>query len=364
MARIVIDAREIYTTTGRYIERLLYYLQEIDKKNDYMILLYPKNFDIWQPRNKNFKKVICPYKEFTFGEQIGLKKQLNQLKPDLVHFGMVQQPIFYKGKVVTTMHDLTTTRFRNPTKNRLIFWFKQQVYKYVNWYVPGKSLYVITPSEYVKKDIVNYAHINPNKIIVTYEAADEIHEVAKPIMALQSKPFLLYVGRPQPHKNLSRLIEAFAELKKSYPDLLLVLVGRRDKMYERYIKVAKRHKVADSVISTGFVSEGQLKWLYRSCRAYVFPSLSEGFGLPGLEAMLHRAPVACSTTTCLPEIYGDAAWYFNPLDVYDMVRTINEVLINTELRKKLILSGREQAAKYSWQRMANQTLEVYKKALQ
>ena len=91
-------------------------------------------------------------------------------------------------------------------------------------------------------------------------------------------------------------------LKKDHPDLLLVLAGRRDKMYDSFINDAKRLGVADAVISTGYITEAQKKWLLRSCKVYVFPSLSEGFGLPGLEAMLHRAPVACSTTTCLPEI--------------------------------------------------------------
>jgi glycosyltransferase involved in cell wall biosynthesis len=262
------------------------------------------------------------------------------------------------------MHDLTTVRFKNPTKNPFVYWVKQQVYKYVNRRVPKKSKYVMVPSEFVKKDVADYAHIKPEKIIVTHESADEIKEPAEPIKSLQSKPFLFYVGRPQPHKNLARLIEAFAIIKKENPDLLLVLAGRRDKMYDSYINDAQRLGVADSVIFTGYVTEGQLKWLYRSCRVYVFPSLSEGFGLPGLEAMLHRAPVASSMDTCLPEIYGDGAWYFNSLDVFDMARTINELLINKELRNKLIRAGRQQAAKYSWQRMAEQTLDIYKKALE
>lgn len=363
MAKIAIDAREINTSTGRYISKLLEYLQKIDYENRYLVLLRPADMDKWEPNNPNFAKVACPYKEFTFSEQIGLRKQLKELKPDLVHFGMVQQPILYRGKAVTTMHDLTTVRFRNPAKNPVIFWIKQQVYKFVNWYVPKKNKFIITPSEFTKKDVASFAHVNPDKIIVTHEAADEINEPAEPIKSLQSKPFIFYVGRPQPHKNLARLIEAFAIIKKTHPDLRLVLAGRKDKVYDSYIKDATRLGVADSVIFTGYVTDGQLKWLYRGCKAYVFPSLSEGFGLPGLEAMIHRAPVASSTATCLPEIYGDAAWYFNPYDVHDMARSIKEVLENTELCNKLIRSGREQAAKYSWQKMAEQTLQVYEQAL-
>lgn len=363
MSKVVIDAREIDTSTGRYIQNLIHYLQKIDNTNNYAILLKPTDMNKWEPTNPNFIKIECPYKEFTFGEQFGFKRQLKSLKPDLVHFGMVQQPILYRGNSVTTMHDLTTTRFKNPAKNPVVYWVKQQVYKVVNWYVPHKSRYIITPTQFVKKDVAAFAHVKPKKIFVTYESADEITAPIEPIKNLQGKQFIVYVGRPQPHKNLARLIEAFAIVKKTQPELLLVLAGRKDKVYDSFIKEAKRLKVHDSVVFTGYVSEGQLKWLYRGCKAYVVASLSEGFGLPGLEAMLHRAPVVSSDATCLPEVYGDAAWYCNPLDVYDMARSINEVLTNNELRNKLVLRGREHAKKYSWLRMAEQTLEIYEKAL-
>lgn len=363
MAKIAIDAREINTTTGRYVERLLHYLQKIDTKNDYAVLLKPADIDRWQPTAKNFTKIACPYKEFTFAEQFAYKRFLKKLRPDLVHFTMVQQPVLYRGRKVTTMHDLTTLRFTNPAKNRLVFWLKQRVYAFVNWYVPRTNKFIITPTEFVKKDVTEFAKVKPEKIVVTYEAADEITEPIEPIKELQSKPFIFYVGRPQPHKNLSRLLEAFVIVKKSQPELLLVLAGPKDKVYDRFIDEAKKLGIASSVVFTGFVTEGQLKWLYRGCKAYIFPSLSEGFGLPGLEAMLHRAPVVSSDTTCLPEVYDNAAWYCNPLDVYDIARSINEVLTNNELRNTLIRRGRERAKSFSWQRMAEQTLDVYTKAL-
>lgn len=363
MAKIAIDARELSTSTGRYVERLIFYLQKIDKANNYLILLKPEDYTSWQPSNDNFEKVLCSAKEFTWAEQTDLKKQLNQLRPNLVHFPMVQQPILYRGIVVTSMLDLTTARFKNPTKNGILFWLKQQVYKFVNWRVAHKSKQIITISNYVKKDVANFAKVPLKKITTTYLAADEITEAIKPIKELQSKQFIFYVGRPQPHKNLARLIEAFSLLKKTNPELLLVLAGKKDKMYDSFIETAKNLGVEDSVVFTGFVSEGQLKWLYKGCKAYVFPSLSEGFGLPGLEAMQHGAPVVSSNATCLPEIYGDAAYYFDPLDIHDMASSINTVINDTNIRNKLIKNGRKKAKEYSWERMARQTLEVYKKAL-
>ena len=363
MTKIAIDARELTSSTGRYVERLLHYLQEIDKVNTYLVLLRPQDMDKWKATNPNFSSIACPYKEFTFSEQIGYRHFLKKLHVDLVHFAMVQQPLLYFGSHVTTMHDLTTTRFTNPAKNKVVYFFKQQVYKFVNWYVPRSSKAIITPTEFVKKDLAQFSKIEESKIVVTYEAADEIREAIEPIKLLQSKPFIFYVGRPQPHKNLGRLLEAFAILKKSNPDLLLVLAGRKDAVYDSFLKQAERLGITGSVIFTGYVTEGQLKWLYRGCKAYVFPSLSEGFGLPGLEAMVHHAPVVSSDATCLPEVYEDAAWYFNPLDVHDIARSINEVLQNTELRKDLIRRGVKQATKYSWKKMAEETLEVYEKAL-
>lgn len=362
MAHIAIDARTLRTSTGRYIERLIHYLQQVDTENKYTILLKPKDIDGWQPTNPNFTKLASPFDDFTFGEQLGFCKQLNSLKPDLVHFAMVQQPILYRGNVVTTMHDLTTLRFKNPSKNSVVFTIKQQVYKYVNKRVARKSKVVITPTQFVKDDVVTYTKVDPAKIIVTLESADPIDAAPEAIPNLENAQFLMYVGRPTPHKNLGRLIEASTKLKEAHPNLKLVLAGKKDALYEAHERRAQELGVTD-IVFTGFVSEGELRWLYENCAAYVFPSLSEGFGLPGLEAMIHGAPVASSNATCLPEVYGDAAHYFDPLNAGDMAAKINDVLTDETLRNNLISAGKSQAQKYSWKHMAEQTYEVYKETL-
>ena len=173
----------------------------------------------------------------------------------------------------------------------------------------------------------------------------------------------MYIGRPTPHKNLERLVQAFRLLQPQYPELKLVLAGKKDTNYRRVEAKVRQQGMENSVVFTDFVSEGQLRWLYENCAAYVFPSLSEGFGLPGLEAMVHGAPVVSSNATCLPEIYGNAAHYFDPLDTQAMADAINEVLNNAALRQELINRGKDQAAKYSWKRMAEQTLAVYEQVL-
>ena len=362
MSKIVIDARTLRTSTGRYVERLLHYLQKLDTKNDFLVLLKPKDMDVWKPTNRKFKKVECPYKEFTFAEQLDMLKQLRKLQPDLVHFAMVQQPVLYRGRVITTMNDLTTARFRNPTKNWLVFTIKQGVYRWVNKIAARKSVALLTFTEFVKDDVARFAHVNSRKITTTYLAADPITDRPKALPKLENQQFIMYVGRPQPHKNLWRLIEAFVLVRQTHPQLRLVLVGKRDANYKQIEKRAENQKVKN-VIFTDFVSEGQLRWLYEHTAVYVFPSLSEGFGLPGLEAMVHGAPVASSNATCLTEVYKDGAQYFDPLSVEDMAVAINRVLDDEKLRKQLIRNGHSVAAKYSWERTAQETLTVYKQVL-
>jgi glycosyltransferase involved in cell wall biosynthesis len=361
--RIVIDARESGTSTGRYIDKLVEYLHQLKPAHKIIVLTKKQRLDYIRSIAPRFEVVESNFKEFTFAEQIGFLKQLRSLKADLVHFGMTQQPVLYFGKKVTTVHDLTTVRFRNPSKNFLIYWFKQQVYKWVIKRVAHSSKQLITPSQYVKDDLAKFASINSRKINVTYEAADKISQPPEPINQLLNTKFIMYVGRPTPHKNLERLVEAFRILKNQNPELVLALAGKTDRNYKKVSKLVSSKSLTDSVVFTGFISEGQLRWMYENTDAYVFPSLSEGFGLPGLEAMTHNAPVVSSNATCLPEVYGEAAHYFDPEDVQDMAVKIATVVNSPKVRENLIKNGQDQVKKYSWAKMAEQTLNIYKEVL-
>jgi glycosyltransferase involved in cell wall biosynthesis len=362
MAKIVIDAREYATSTGRYVSRLIHYLEVVDRENEYLILLKPADMTRYQPTNPHFQAVACPYKEFTFAEQTRLLKQVMRLKADLVHFAVTQQPIFYRAPHVTTIHDLTTARFLNLDKKRTVFLVKQLVYKFVIKRVARTSAAVITPTQFVKHDVAAFSHIASNKIVVTYEAADRITALSTPLPNLQKNDFIMYLGRPTPHKNLPRLIEAYRQLQFEHPTLTLVLAGKQDANYRR-IAASVDQQGIKGVYFTDFVSEGQLRWLYENCAAYIFPSLSEGFGLPGLEAMRHGAPVVSSDATCLPEVYGPAAHYFDPTDASAMADAINDVLTDQALSARLVIAGYQRADGYSWERMAKDTLAVYKQVL-
>ncbi|HEU4606456.1 MAG TPA: glycosyltransferase, partial [Chitinophagaceae bacterium] len=188
--RIVIDARESGTSTGRYVDKLVEYLHKLKPEHEIIVLTKTPRAKYMREIAPGFKVIESNFREFGFGEQLGLKRQLDKLNPDLVHFAMTQQPVLYKGKAITTIHDLTTIRFDNPAKNKAVFKTKQAVYKKVIKKVAKKSRYLITPSEYVKQDVAQYANIPPGKIAVTYEAADKISAPAQAIPRLEGKQFI------------------------------------------------------------------------------------------------------------------------------------------------------------------------------
>ena len=359
---IAIDARIINSSTGRYIERLLHYLEEIDTTNHYTILVRSNDLTYWTPKNDNFQVRAADFKNFSLAEQTGFKKFLDELAPDLVHFCMPQQPVLYTGKSVTTMHDLTLLRVYNSDKNWFVFRFKQLVGQVVFRRVIRKSSLVLAPSEYSKNDLISFAKIDPSKVRVTLLATEVPDSSVYQAYELPFKKFILYVGQQSDYKNIRRLGEAHQKVLKDHPGLGLVLVGKKaadTKANETYFT---RHGY-QNIHFTGFIPDEQRDWLMQHCAAYVFPSLMEGFGLPGLEAMAVGAPVISSNATCLPEIYGDAAEYFNPYSIDDMAATIGRVIGDEKIRHRLIQAGSKQVKKYSWRRMAEQTHQAYLDAI-
>lgn len=359
---IVIDGRNRRSSTGRYTDRLVENLQQIDKQNRYTILVQPD--DDWPMKNPNFRTVPCRFEQFSFNpiDQIAFGRQIYRLKPDLVHFTMTQQPLFYFGKIITTTHDLTM--LRHTRASRFPNWLHgigMVLYRFLFWWAHHKSTKVIVPSQFVASDLSKHHPFTKRKTVVIYEASDPpISGKSEPIDDV-FVPFIFHVGAPYPHKNIDRLIKAFELVKKDYPRLQLVLPGKmKDQFKTDFDKWVNASAMRDSIIAPGYISDAQLKWLYENASAYVLPSLSEGFGLPGLEAMAHGCPVISSNATCLPEIYGDAAEYFNPKKVKEMANAIERVISDQKLQQKLKEKGKTQIKKYSWRKMAQETLETYK----
>ena len=362
MYHIAIDARIISSSTGRYVERLLHYLEQLDRTNRYTILVRAKDKQFYRPTNPNFHIVVADYADYSFAEQLGFKKQLDELGADLVHFCMPQQPILYRGLHVTTIHDLTLLKTYNSDKNWLAFHLKQLVGRGVFRWVSHSSQAIIVPSKYTEQDLLSFTKAARGKTYLTYEAADalalnELKPYPEPL-----GDFILYVGQQSDYKNIRRLGDAHQQLLTHRPELKLVLVGRKNAAAQRNEAYFQKQGYRN-IIFTDFVEDAVRDWLYANCRAYVFPSLMEGFGLPGLEAMQYGAPLVSSNATCLPEVYSDAAHYFDPYDTNDIARAITDVLDDDMLCDTLVQNSQRVLARYSWEKTARETLAIYRAVL-
>ena len=370
MSRIVIDGRMLdWTGIGTYTRNLLDQLQDLDPHHEYLVLLTRADFDSWSPRQPNFHKILTNHTQpYGLSGQLGFAWQLYRLKPNLVHFVHFAAPILYQRRHVTTIHDLTLMQFNTAhgsLARRLQTTLKRWPARMIMWVAAKSARCIITPSNYVRDQLRQYYHLQPQRTVCTYEGTETAQlapATPPPFKALPNNiHFLLYVGNYYPHKNIRRLLEGFAQLHRT--DFQLVLAGRSADYRDNLVSQARELGVEPRVILLGYVTDEELAWLYQHAAAYVFPSLSEGFGLPGLEAMLYGLPVVASNATCLPEVYDHAAHYFDPNDPQDMARKIGEVLDDAALRQKLIAAGHERVKQFSWRRMAEQTLEVYEKAL-
>jgi len=274
---------------------------------------------------------------------------------------MPQQPVLYSGKKVTTFHDLSLLKTYNSDKNWFVFHAKQKVGKWAFKKAIETNNHLIAISDFTAKELAEFSPISEEKTTVIYEASD-VNNIPPRKYQLPFKKYILYVGQQSDYKNLKRLGDAHQILLAKYPELGLVLAGKKNAAAlknEAYFT----SKGYTNIHFTDFVPDEQLSWLYTHAEAYVFPSLMEGFGLPGLEAMSYGTPVVSSNSTCLPEVYGQAAHYFNPLDTSDIAEAISQVLSDDKLRTRLAKAGFKQIKKYSWKKMAQQTHAIYEQVL-
>ena len=169
-------------------------------------------------------------------------------------------------------------------------------------------------------------------------------------------PYIIFVGNTYPYKNIKVILESLAQIPT---DLKFVCISPRNSFLDKVIYEAEELGVRSRLIATGFVPDDELKVLLNQALCFVFPSLSEGFGLPGLEAMGVGCPVIAAKATSLPEVYEEAASYFDPKDSKELALRINSLAKDAKLRNNMVALGYQQVRKYSWKKMAEETLKVY-----
>jgi len=354
---IGIDARLYgldHTGIGRYVAEIINQLLKVDSQNQYVIFTHPKYINSI-PKAKNVSLVSVSIRHYSLKEQLFLKKIITGHRLDLVHFPHFNVPLNFNAPFVVTIHDLLWHEkigFKVTTLNPLVYSLKYLGYKAVVKHALFKSFKIITPSNWVKDQILfRFPKLAAGKISVTYEGVNQTFSAS----SQKPKNYLIYAGSLYPHKNVSTLIKALSLVK----DIPLIIVSSRSIFTQEITKLVNKLNLNHRVKFVGFKSDPELNRLYAAATALVHPSTSEGFGLTGLEAMAVGTPVISSRAASLPEVYGQAAVFFDPQNHQQLAKIINRLIKDQPFRSKLKKAGIQQAKKYSWQTTARQTLKIY-----
>lgn len=356
-----------FTGIGRYVYELVEHLIKHDKKNEYVLFMNNPEYEAYEPKSKRITKVLVNAKHYSFAEQTKFWWALKRAKLDLMHFTHFNAPILYRKPSVVTIHDLTLSFYPGKKMNSS---FRRFAYNRVLKSAARNAKSIIAVSKNTKQDLIDIVKVSPSKIEVVYEGVgDEFgpREDKEAVMDLIkkyniSKVFMLYTGVWRSHKNLVNLLRAFKLLKEDAGfEAQLVMTGKEDPFYPEVKRTVQELGLEHDVIFTGLVDEEELVALYQAAHLYAFPSLYEGFGLPPLEAMRCGTPVVASKTSCIPEVCGeDNAVFFDPYDPEDMANVMRKVWLDESLRKDLREKGLRHGRKFSWEKMAEKTLEIYK----
>lgn len=376
--KIGIDARLYgleHAGLGRYVMKLVQLVIKMDKKNKYVLFLNSRHVEKFRGK-KRIKVVECNIPIYSFSEQVILPFVFAKEKLDLLHVPHFNAPLLYSGKYILTIHDLIKHASVGPattTHNQLLYFLKRTGYLLLTSLISARAMAVLVPSKFVKEDVIKKLHTKPEKITVTYEAVDSsLQEVVldqsekKEILQKYglTQPFIVYTGSVYPHKNVDVLIEAIGKHNKvKEVDLELALICSRSVFWDRTNKKINDKGISNWIKMLGFVDDCDVSKLYSLALALVHPSKMEGFGLTGLEAMSVGLPVISSNASCLPEVYGEAALYFSPDNIDELVARLEELIKDSELRESLSERGYLQARKYSWEKMSEQTIAVYQNVL-
>ena len=363
--RIGLDLRMIGGGSGldRYITELFHEVLKQDKSNEYVLFFRSadKSADY---KKYNHKIVITDIAHYSFAEQFIFPFVLIKEKLDIVHFPHFNVPLLYRNKFVVTIHDLTHTLIPGKKKSHFIH---RLAYNLVFWNAVRSAQKIIAVSQATKKAILDYFGTNSDKIYVIYEGLNKTYGMMDKEQAFNqlsnrfgvTKPYILHVGEWRRYKNLPQLSLAFDQLVDQGLDIELVLVGKKDPFYPEIEQKVFSIKNKDRIKALGRISDDELKAVYNAATLFVLPSLMEGFGLTVLEAAACGIPLACSDIPSLREVAGQAAEYFDPDNLQNMIDVLKNLINKPERLDELANLALSRSKHFSWQKAAKETVEAY-----
>src|SRR3954471_20939255 len=336
----------------------------MDRQTEFVLLCRPEDRETLATLGENFRAVVETAGNYSVAEQIKIPYALQREGVTLFHAPHYVLPPLVRCTSVVTIHDCIHLMFPQYLPNRMAF-------SYAKWSISQASkcaTRVMTVSESSKRDILRFVDTEPDKIDVIYNAYDErfaIEPREEDVVRVRERyqltdEFVLYAGNVKPHKNLERLIDAFAIVRKRGLDhLKLVLIGDEISKYTALRRAVHQHQLHKYVRFLGYLPEETLAVMYRLAGIFVFPSLYEGFGLPPLEAMASGTPVVTSNVSSLPEVAGGAAVLVDPYDPQAIADGIYSVLTDEQLRREMVHNGIARAGQFSWEQSVRRVRQIY-----
>jgi glycosyltransferase involved in cell wall biosynthesis len=369
--KIAIDVRKWQDYgIGTYVRNLVRHLARIDTANTYFLFCHPADEPTLRDLSENFVPVIDASAKYGLREHFSIPLKLRRLGAELLHSPHYVRPLLCTVPSVVTVHDCIHLLFPQYLPSRLAHYYA----RFVMGSAIAHSALVYTVSQASRADILRfYPGTNPEKVVVVPNAIDaellvdpgeEERERVRERYQLRGR-FVLFAGNVKPHKNLERLIRAFAAVRAQAGrgDLRLVLIGDDVSRYSSLRRTVEEAGVRPDVRFFGFVPHRTLAALYRMASVFAFPSLYEGFGLPPLEAMACGTPVLTSRLSSLPEVVGDGALLVDPYDEDAIAGGLARLIDDEDLRQSLAAKGLARAATFSWERSVRAIHGGYMRAL-
>ncbi|MGH9805037.1 MAG: glycosyltransferase family 4 protein [Candidatus Acidiferrales bacterium] len=371
--RIAIDIRRVRDFgAGTYTRNLVSTLAKLDASTEYFLVGTSSEFAEFGALPPSFSLLEFEPAADGLRHDARLALRLRRAGVELFHMPYLAAPWILPCQHIVTVHDAVEFLDLAGEEHGLggLIQFQRTRRRL------HRAFRVLTVSQATRRDLQQIFGLPAAKIEVVYNALDA--RLAAPASAEESErtlsrysvqgPYLLYAGNVKPHKNLSRLIEAFALVKDElrdhprYAGLNLILIGDELSKHPQLRHAVVKSRTQHDVRFLGFVPPHVLGVFYARATAFVFPSLYEGFGLPPLEAMALGTPVVTSNVSALPEVLGDAAQFVNPENVFDISRGIRQVLLDDALRARLVERGRQQVRRFSWDDSVRRVLQIYQEA--